>query len=325
MNQSVLAKNNNKKEAASMSEPVVSIKNVSKKIGKKLIIDNISFDIYPGEVFGFLGPNGAGKTTTIRMLLGLAGITQGEIFINGYSINKNFKKAISCVGGIVENPEMYKYISGYDNILNYSRMYDGISRQRVDEVVKLMGLENRIKDKVKKYSLGMRQRLGVAQALLHKPKLLVLDEPTNGLDPAGIKELRDMLRGLAKTEGLSVLVSSHLLSEMELMCDRVAIIQNGRIMEIRALNEINNNDSQKSDIVFNVKPVNAAADIIKNKFADTAFVVSGNEIKATMAEETIPEIVKALVAADVKVYRVWQVKKSLETEFLEVTGGNVID
>ncbi|NMA79820.1 MAG: ABC transporter ATP-binding protein, partial [Clostridiales bacterium] len=166
-----------------MAKPIVKIRNISKKIGKRLIIDDLSMDIYPGEVLGLLAPNGAGKTTTIRMMLGLASLTKGEIYIDGYSIRSQFTDAIANVGGIVENPEMYKYMSGRDNLEHYARMHGGISKDRFDEVINFIGLENRINDKVRRYSLGMRQRLGVAQAIMHSPKLLVLDEPTNGLDP----------------------------------------------------------------------------------------------------------------------------------------------
>ncbi len=176
------------------SEPVVRLKNVTKRIGKKTIIDDLTFDVPQGEIFGFLGPNGAGKTTTIRMMVGLMSITQGDIWIQGKSIHSQFKQAIRHVGAIVENPELYKYLSGYRNLIHYARMTPGVSKQRIDEVVQLVRLEERIHDKVGTYSLGMRQRLGVAQALLHRPSLLILDEPTNGLDPAGIRELRDYLR-----------------------------------------------------------------------------------------------------------------------------------
>jgi ABC-2 type transport system ATP-binding protein len=181
--------------------PLLQLKNARKDIGKKTIIHDLSLEVFPGEVFGFLGPNGAGKTTTIRMIVGLMGITSGEVLINGISIQKDFEKAIQHVGAIVENPEMYKFLTGYQNLLHYARMAKGVTKERIDEVVKLVGLEKRIHDKVKTYSLGMRQRLGLAQALLHRPSLLILDEPTNGLDPAGIREIRDYLRKLAKEEG----------------------------------------------------------------------------------------------------------------------------
>ncbi|MGL5348877.1 MAG: ABC transporter ATP-binding protein, partial [Peptostreptococcaceae bacterium] len=197
---------------------VLELRNVSKIMGKKTLVEDVSFTINRGEIFGFLGPNGAGKTTTIKMITGLYKISKGEIYIDGYSIKKDFEKALSGVGGIIENPEMYGNLTGMDNLKIYARMHGNVSEDRIDEVVKLVKLGNRINDKVSKYSLGMRQRLGVAQALLHRPKLLILDEPTNGLDPMGIKELRETLRELSNKEGLAVMVSSHLLSEMELMC-----------------------------------------------------------------------------------------------------------
>ncbi len=217
-------------------ETVLELMNVKKTIRKKTIINNLSFSVRKGEVFGFLGPNGAGKTTTIRMIVGLMDITEGDIVICGTSIRENFEEAIGNVGAIVENPEMYKFLSGYQNLLQYSRMHGGIAKSKLAEVVNLVGLADRIHDKVKTYSLGMRQRLGLAQCLLHDPKLLILDEPTNGLDPAGIREIRDHLRMLTREKDMSVIVSSHLLSEMELMCDRIAIIQDGELVEVQDVN-----------------------------------------------------------------------------------------
>lgn len=180
---------------------VLTLDNVKKKIKGKTIINGLSFSVKEGEVFGFLGPNGAGKTTTIRMIVGLMGITEGDIFVSGKSVKKDFEGAIKNIGAIVENPEMYKFLSGYQNLLQYARMHNGITKQKISEVVELVGSTERINDKVKTYSLGMRQRLGLAQCLLHDPKLLILDEPTNGLDPAGIREIRDHLRMLARKKG----------------------------------------------------------------------------------------------------------------------------
>ena len=241
---------------------IVQIKNVTKKIGKKVIIDDLTFDVHSGEVFGFLGPNGAGKTTTIKMLLGLMSITKGEMYIDGFNVEKDFEKAIAKVGGIIENPDLYKYLTGYQNLVHFWRMYPDIKRERIDEVIKIVGLEKRIHDKIKTYSLGMRQRLGVAQALLNSPKLLVLDEPTNGLDPAGIHELRNHLRTLAREENIAVIVSSHLLSEMELMCDRVGIIQNGKLVRIQDMKEMLEDDSD-SVIALYVKPIEKAKAIFR--------------------------------------------------------------
>ena len=216
---------------------IVKLRNVTKTIKGRTIIDSISFEVHKGEVFGFLGPNGAGKTTTIRMIVGLISLTEGDIEIAGKSIKKDFEQAVKHVGAIVENPEMYKFLSGYQNLIHYARMTKGITKKKISEVVDLVGLTDRINDKVKTYSLGMRQRLGLAQCLLHDPDVLILDEPTNGLDPAGMREIRDHLRMLAKEKNMAVIVSSHLLSEMEMMCDRIAIIQDGKLVDVQQIHD----------------------------------------------------------------------------------------
>ena len=214
-----------------MAETILKCKDLHKKIGKKEILKGVSLEVNKGDILGFIGPNGAGKTTTIKLILGLQGITSGEVNINGYDIKKDFTKAIRRVGAIIENPDLYMYLTGYENLKLIANMYKGITKEKIMEVVKLVKLENRINDKVSKYSLGMRQRLGVAQAILHSPNLLVLDEPTNGLDPEGIKEMRDLLKVLAK-QGMAIFISSHNLAEMETLCNKVCIIQNGEIIEI---------------------------------------------------------------------------------------------
>ena len=301
--------------------PLLQLKNVRKDIGKKTIIHDLSLEVFPGEVFGFLGPNGAGKTTTIRMIVGLMGITSGDVLINGISIQKDFEKAIQHVGAIVENPEMYKFLTGYQNLLHYARMTKGVTKERIDEVVKLVGLEKRIHDKVKTYSLGMRQRLGLAQALLHRPSLLILDEPTNGLDPAGIREIRDYLRKLAKEEGLGIIVSSHLLSEMEMMCDRFAIIQHGRLVGIESVQELS---KQAQKVLLTVKPVEQALTVIKNIYPHMNITSAKQGIEVSIDYEEIPSLNAALVSANIKVYGIQVLTKSLEERFLEMTGGNEI-
>ncbi|EZP76413.1 ABC transporter [Parageobacillus genomosp. 1] len=301
--------------------PLLQLKNVRKDIGKKTIIHDLSLEVFPGEVFGFLGPNGAGKTTTIRMIVGLMGITRGEVLINGISIQKDFEKAIQHVGAIVENPEMYKFLTGYQNLLHYARMAKGVTKERIDEVVKLVGLEKRIHDKVKTYSLGMRQRLGLAQALLHRPSLLILDEPTNGLDPAGIREIRDYLRKLAKEEGLGIIVSSHLLSEMEMMCDRFAIIQHGRLVGIESVQELS---KQAQKVLLTVEPVEQALTVIKNIYPHMNITPAKQGIEVSLDYEEIPSLNAALVSENIKVYGIQVLTKSLEERFLEMTGGNEI-
>jgi ABC-2 type transport system ATP-binding protein len=301
--------------------PLLQLKNVRKDIGKKTIIHDLSLEVFAGEVFGLLGPNGAGKTTTIRMIVGLMGITNGDVLINGISIQKDFEKAIQHVGAIVENPEMYKFLTGYQNLLHYARMTKGVTKERIDEVAKLVGLEKRIHDKVKTYSLGMRQRLGLAQALLHRPSLLILDEPTNGLDPAGIREIRDYLRKLAKEEGLGIIVSSHLLSEMEMMCDRFAIIQHGRLVGIESVQELS---KQTQKVLLKVEPMEQALNIIRKTYPHIDMKPINQEIEVSIDYEEIPSLNAALVSENIKVYGIQVLTKSLEERFLEMTGGSEI-
>ncbi|KRE51108.1 ABC transporter ATP-binding protein [Paenibacillus sp. Soil724D2] len=301
--------------------PIVKIDQITKRIGSKTIIDKLSFEVPRGEVFGFLGPNGAGKTTTIRMMVGLMSITEGDIRIGGYSIRTHFEQAIRHVGAIVENPEMYKFLSGYQNLVHYARMFPGIEEDRIQEVIDLVGMENRIHDKVKTYSLGMRQRLGIAQALLHKPSVLILDEPTNGLDPAGIRELRDHLRKLTREDGISVIVSSHLLSEMELMCDRVAIIQNGKLVDVRLIKEFVQADG-KQQVVFEVASMNQALTLAAEHGA--AVEVVGNDIIMNLDKQETATWNKRFVEAGIAVYGIRATTKSLEDQFLEMTGSDPI-
>ncbi|MFN7252768.1 MAG: ABC transporter ATP-binding protein [Anaerobacillus sp.] len=306
-----------------MATSVVSIKNVSKVIKGKKIIDNLSFEIYPGEVFGFLGPNGAGKTTTIRMIVGLISITEGEILIKGKNVARNFEEAISDIGAIVENPEMYKFLTGYQNLVHYARMVNGVSKERINEVIELVGLTDRIHEKVKTYSLGMRQRLGLAQALLHSPSILILDEPTNGLDPAGIREIRDYVRKLAREEGLAVIVSSHLLAEMELMCDRIGIIQKGKLIGVQTVNDFINGQ-QELVIRFQVNDIGRALQLLKDQFQNRTFGVNADFIEVSLEKDEIPLVNKALVTNNINVYGIYQNAKTLEDKFLEVTGGEQI-
>ncbi len=203
---------------------------LEKKVKDKILVQDISFSVNQGEVVGLVGPNGAGKTTIIKLILGLVKITKGNVYINGLNIEKNFVKAIEKVGAIVENPDLYMYLSGYDNLKITANNYKNISKERINEVIKIVGLENRIKDKVSTYSLGMRQRLGIAEAIINNPQLLILDEPTNGLDVEGIIEIRNLIKELSK-KGIAILVSSHNLSEIGNICSRIIAVKNGKIVE----------------------------------------------------------------------------------------------
>lgn len=308
-------------------QAILKIEHLSKFFGKKQVLHDISFDTYAGEVFGFLGPNGAGKTTLIKTVVGHLMIDGGTISICGKTLKKDFEGAMANVGGIIENPEFYKYMSGYDNLLQYARLRGVSDKNRIKDVIHLVGLDNRIHDKVGRYSLGMRQRLGVAQAILHAPKLLVLDEPTNGLDPAGIKDLRDILKRIAHEEGASVLVSSHLMSEMELMCDRVGIIMGGKLVDVKPIDEVVSATSMdKSDFIFetgNGSAVCELLDFIPKKDmtllenGDVEIVIPKNDEKNLLSK-----INRAVVSADIELYSVSRKEnKRLEDVFIEMTGG----
>ncbi|MBN9655560.1 ABC transporter ATP-binding protein [Halobacillus sp. GSS1] len=306
-----------------MSEPVMQLKNVKKTIGNKSIIKGLDFDIYGGEVFGFLGPNGAGKTTTIRMMVGLMTMTDGDVIIQGESVQNNFKGAIRHVGGIVENPEMYPFMSGWKNLVHYARMMPGVTEERIKEVVKLVGLEKRMKEKVGKYSLGMRQRLGIAQALLHKPSVLILDEPTNGLDPSGIREIRAYIRRLAEEEGVAVIVSSHILSEMEMMCDRIGIIKNGELISIQTVQDALQQTDEK-EVSIEATPVDQTMIALQEM---TGKEVSRKEelLTFTVKKEKIPTVVANLVQKGIQIYSVNVTRSTLEDKFLDLIGEGSIE
>ena len=217
---------------------VLEVENLSKYFGKRMIINNINFTIHEKEIVGLIGPNGAGKTTIIKTILSLYKATTGTVKICGYNTKKDLEMALSKTGSIVENPDMYLNISGKKNLKITALINDIKDDDFINEMIKFVGLEERINDKVKKYSLGMRQRLGLANALIKKPKLLILDEPTNGLDPMGIRDLRMILEKISEEENMGILISSHILSEVENICDRVIIIDKGNIIKDLGIEEV---------------------------------------------------------------------------------------
>ena len=273
-----------------------------------------------GDILGFIGPNGAGKTTTIKLILGLQNITSGKVYINGYDIEENFKKAIENVGTIVESPDLYMYMSGYENLKLVANLYKNVDKKRIDEIVKLVGLENRIKDKVSKYSLGMRQRLGIAQAILHKPKLLILDEPTNGLDPEGIKEVKVLLKKLAEQENMAILISSHNLAELDTFCNKISIIKNGEIVETNDIYTFKK-DIKNNCYILEVEDSSVIGSIIDYKMD----ILTETEVRVYIEKEKVPLLIKELVLRNIKIYNVSEENLSLEDAFLKKTGGNVIE
>ncbi|MGX5633960.1 ABC transporter ATP-binding protein [Bacillus thuringiensis] len=297
-----------------MGNVVMKLENVQKIIDSTEIIHNLSFEVGEGEIYGFLGPNGSGKTTTIRMMTGLISMTEGDITICGYSIRTEREKALENIGAIVENPELYEYMTGWQNLKHFANMaLTPIHTNRINEMVKLVDLEHAIHKKVKTYSLGMKQRLGIAQALLHQPKILILDEPTNGLDPAGIRQIRNYLQRLAKEENIAILVSSHLLSEIELMCNHVVIIKQGKFVQAYNLYEQAKRD-ETILVAFEINQAQKANTILKGK-------VQGNVIEVSITKEKIPQLIKKLVDDDVLVYAVTIQNKTLEDAFLAMTEG----
>ena len=303
-----------------MQNVILKCDNLHKSFRKKEILKGVSLNVSSGDILGFIGPNGAGKTTTIKLILGLQKIGSGLVTINGFDIQKNFEKAISKVGAIIENPDLYMYLSGYDNLKLIANLYSNVDKSRIDEVVKLVGLENRINDKVGKYSLGMRQRLGVAQAILHKPNLLILDEPTNGLDPEGIRDLRNLLVKIAKEENMGILISSHNLAELESFCNKVCIIKNGVIVETSDIEEVKKETSD-GNYIIEVDDSKRARIII----GDMSTAQDSTHILVHSDKENIPFIIKKLVLQDIKIYSIKEDVVSLEDAFFKKTGGNVID
>jgi len=302
-----------------MKNQVLLLDNVHKSIKNKEIVKGISFSINAGEILGFLGPNGAGKSTTLRMIVGLSSPTRGIITIDGHLITKDYVKAMSKVGCIIEGPDLYNYLSGLENLKMLSSMNKNVTNEDITKAIELVGMQNRINDKVSTYSLGMKQRLGLAQALIHKPKLLILDEPTNGLDPSGINEFRHIIHDLAKKENIAVLISSHLISEVELMCDTVAIIKNGTLLKYSSVSELVNNQ----DVFFVLSDNQKGLEILKSKWnIDSS--LKDDRIIAKVDISKLEEINSSFIQEGLMIKFVNTSQKTLEDLFLALTEGDTI-
>lgn len=299
-------------------EPILSLQNVNKKLGKKLAVNSVSLDVYPGEIYGFLGPNGAGKTTTIRMITGLTKISSGDIRIDGASIASDYKNAIQHVGTIVENPELYPYLTAEKNLLHFARMSKNVTKEDIDSRLKLVRLDHVRDQKVRKFSLGMKQRLGIAQALIHHPKVLILDEPTNGLDPAGVREMRDYLRKVAKEEGVAIFLSSHLLAEIELICDRFAIIQEGKLVQVERVSD-DDRPEEMNRYRLEVSDLARAHKLVVREFPKLAIHEKENWLYIKAAKEQVGQLIMFLTSQDVVVYQSVREKQTLEDRFLQAT------
>lgn len=299
---------------------ILKCDNLKKQVKEKVIVEKISFSMDKGDVVGLIGPNGAGKTTIIKLILGLIKITEGKVSINGYDIEKDFIKAIEKVGAIVETPDLYMYLSGYDNLKITANNYKNISKERINEVVKLVGLENRIKDKVSTYSLGMRQRLGIAEAIINSPELLILDEPTNGLDVDGIIEMRNLITKLSE-QGIAILISSHNLTEIDNLCNRIIAIKNGKIItddKIESFKAFSSEDTY----ILELNHINNLGQVIQeHKFEK----VEENKIRLYVEKEEISKVMQKLIENNYQVYSVQEEKLTTEQAFRKKVGENKID
>ena len=302
---------------------VLSVEGLTKVYGSRHAVDNISFAITEGQIFGFLGANGAGKSTTIKMLTGLTSITSGNAYIYGYSVKNDFESAIANVGAMIEIPHFYPYLSGYNNLKFFAKLSENkVSDERIMEVANLVGLGQRIKDKVSNYSLGMKQRLGVAQALLHRPKILILDEPTNGLDANGIREFRMLLKTLAFKENLGILISSHILGEMENLCDNIAIIDKGKIIAFKTLEQIKRETMVGGSQYIKCNAPNLAGKLIIEGY-DCKVKINGDKVMlSTSSKEELSKMIVTLTQNKILVYGAGDVDYSLEDVFLSIINKN---
>ncbi len=300
------------------SEKIIEISNLSKKFKDVLAVDGLDLNVFRGDVFGFLGPNGAGKSTTIRMLVSLIFPTKGEIKVFGKSLLENRHYILSRIGAIVEKPDFYKTLTAYKNLEIFGRISGcDTSKKRIMEVLETVGLAERAGSKVKTYSHGMKQRLGIAQALIHNPDLIILDEPTTGLDPQGMKDIRDLILHLSSNLKKTIFLSSHILHEVQIVASRMIIINKGKKIVEGTVSDLLNSSSL--DVEFKVADAEKAMEAVKYAKPDTKFGISnGNSLLITIAENMVPHYNKILVSAGIDVFSIVP-KNSLEEYFLSLT------
>ncbi len=284
---------------------VIKVRNISKTINKKKILDNINFDVYEGEIVGLVGKNGAGKSTLLKIMTGLYSYDEGEIYYYNYNLKTDYEKAMSIVGTLIENPDMYSNLTGKKNLEIFKSMFKGIDEGTIEEIVRIVEMEKYLGKKFKTYSLGMKERLGIASSLINKPKILILDEPTNGLDREGVKNIMKMLKDLKDT---TIIISSHMLSDIEELCNKIIFINDGKIDSIK----IKQNDKKKN-IVFEVDDFSKARLIIKD------YCINEN-LEVYESDDIVSLINKELVLNDINVYRISEATNTLEKDFFRMIG-----
>jgi ABC-type multidrug transport system ATPase subunit len=295
---------------------IIEVHNLSKQFNNTKAVNNLSFTVQEGDVYGFLGQNGAGKSTTIRMLLTLIKPTEGEINIFGKKLHTHRSEILSKVGAVIEKPDLYKYLSAYDNLSIFARMSGlTVTKQLLMKQLQMVGLEERAKDKVKTFSQGMKQRLGIAVALIHNPALIILDEPTNGLDPQGIADMRNLILMLSKELGKTILISSHLLSEIEVIANRMIIIHKGQKKIEGNVAELLDPAHTMIDI-DSLDNISARQKIAASKWA--SFLQPDKSLQLMMNRTAVPSLIKDLVSMDIELLSV-NSSHSLENYFLSLT------
>ncbi|AGK96635.1 ABC transporter ATP-binding protein [Clostridium pasteurianum] len=287
--------------------------NLTKKIKEVTIVNKININLEQGDIYGFLGPNGSGKSTTIKMMLGLVKPTEGRVEINGYDVWKDKKKALNSIGAMIENPSFYDYLSGYKNLELYKNLYD-LPKTRINEVLNIVGLEKEKNKKVKKYSLGMKQRLAIARAFINYPKIVILDEPTNGLDPVGVVEIRNLIRDLSVKENINFIICSHILSEIQELCNKVSIINKGELISEGYVKDLLN---QEFDEYFIDTSDLQKAKVILEKFEVVKSIsIHDNIIQINIDKGKIGEINKKLALNDIDITSIKKKENTLESYFL---------
>jgi len=300
--------------------PALETSRLGKRFSGLVAVDDLNLSVREGDIYGYLGPNGAGKTTSIRMMLGLIKPSSGKVAIFGRSLRRDFKAAIGQVGAMVEGPAFYPYLSGIENLKLFGRLSGGVSRPRLEEALGLVGLSRRGKHKVKVYSQGMRQRLGIAQALLHHPRLLILDEPTNGLDPQGMREVRNLIRRIRDEEGVTVFLSSHLLGEMEMVCDRIGIIHRGRVIGEGRMDDLIGSDSDVVSLQVDPEQDQDCRRFLQDRFGTEAQVVRRGWLEFPKQEIDTYQVNRSALAAGLRVASISTRHRTLEEFFVGLTG-----
>jgi len=300
-----------------MFNEILKIDNLRKRFGNVEAVKDVNLKINKGDVFGFLGPNGAGKSTTIRMILGLVKPDNGNVVINGYNLKDDYKKALNKVGAMVETPSFYEYMTGYENLKLTANLFKNVKHVDVLKVIKIVGLKQKANEKVKGYSVGMKQRLGIARALLNNPELIILDEPTSGLDPQGKKEIRKLITNLSESKNITFFICTHLLNEVEQICNRVAILQEGQIISNRLLTE--DNDEKWIKIYTNQKEeVNK---LLKDYDGVYNIKIVDNGVEINIESNNIEEINTLLFNKNLKIKYIVPKVESLENYYFNETGG----